>query len=68
MKVPEYTLLYIMMVINMTNIHLNFFRYLIPGSFVPNLYVATLSTKFIPVEDAFTTGYENIFETISQVV
>ena len=31
--------------------------YLIPGEFVPELYLASLSTKFIPVEDAFTTGY-----------
>ena len=31
--------------------------YLLPGNFVHNLYLASLSTKFIPVEDAFTTGY-----------
>ena len=34
------------------------FRYLIHGAFISDLYIATLSTKFIPVEDAFTTGYE----------
>ena len=33
-------------------------RYLIPGAFISDLYIATLSTRFIPVEDAFTTGYE----------
>jgi len=31
--------------------------YLIPGKFVPELYIASLSTKSIPVEDAYTTGY-----------
>ena len=31
--------------------------YLIPGNFVPELYSASLSTKSIPVEDAYTTGY-----------
>ena len=31
--------------------------YLIPGKFVPELYLASLSTKLIPVEDAFTTGF-----------
>ena len=46
------TLLYI------TQVKLFIFRYLIPGAFISDLYIATLSTKFIPVEDAFTTGYE----------
>jgi len=31
--------------------------YLIPGSFVPELYTASLSTKLLPVEDAYTTGF-----------
>ncbi len=31
--------------------------YILPGSIVPDLYVASLSTKLIPVEDAYTTGF-----------
>lgn len=31
--------------------------YLVPGKFVADLYVASLSTKPIPVEDAYTTGF-----------
>ena len=31
--------------------------YVLPGRFVPQLYLASLATRFIPVEDAFTTGY-----------
>ena len=31
--------------------------YLIPGKFAPDLYVASLSTKLLPVEDAYTTGF-----------
>lgn len=31
--------------------------YLLPGQIVPDLYLASLSTKLMPVEDAFTTGY-----------
>ena len=45
--------------LDITQTKLFIFRYLIPGAFVSDLYMATLSTKFIPVEDAFTTGYEH---------
>ena len=31
--------------------------YLIPGKLAPELYVASLSTKLLPVEDAYTTGF-----------
>ena len=31
--------------------------YLIPGRFVSQLYLASLDTKIIPVEDAYTTGF-----------
>lgn len=31
--------------------------YIIPGRIISDLYLATLSTRLIPVEDAFTTGY-----------
>ena len=45
--------------LDITQTKLFIFRYLIPGAFISDLYIATLSTKFIPVEDAFTTGYEH---------
>lgn len=31
--------------------------YLLPGKYLKELYLASLSTKNIPVEDAFTTGF-----------
>ena len=31
--------------------------YLIPGRFASQLYMASLETKLIPVEDAYTTGF-----------
>lgn len=31
--------------------------YVIPGAFVEDLYLASLKTRLLPVEDAFTTGY-----------
>ena len=31
--------------------------YVIPGDYISELYVASLSTKTIPVEDAYTTGF-----------
>lgn len=31
--------------------------YILPGPLIPELYIAALNTKFLPIEDVFTTGH-----------